>query len=777
MLVKYFIPNKTANQESVSKQKIFFLSKSLNSLKLYAAVFNAHTDLRIDEYYKKEINESIEREDWKIRSKSYEMHLMLAETFEKLLDQNLLDLNEINLLILDEVHKILLTKNIADCYTMIIRKLKQKHAECLIPKSYRILGLSASILLENVPSKVFEKMIEQIESELDCFCETYADLRMINKYSIGCRIKLRTYPPLNPSNEMRNNATFKLAIFLIRNHAAQFFSFIENFSVGSMHEQIINKRSISQILIDFLKVFGTMGEWCALKLIQLVSKELFETIILISKTKSNYQRMLNTALSTLQLLKQSILSYLDSDLRAALENDLKLSWQQFFSVSSPKLKLLVEILVHYLNNSDSDSFTPHTINPSSICSLIYAENSSSVRVLDEWLRELAKIDKNESNQIKILDYLMPDHVFLDTDDDDGNIERKNFNYRKHQRSLHEIYYHRRQEETLKKFRMAHNCNVLVTNSMSAEGLDVNRCNLVICFDPPQTFHQFILSKGRVRVEKGQFYVLLERNDQSQIYVEKFNEFCNIEKIFTKLVPLNNQIDIQVDNNISIFDTSLAQKQPKHLQSNLEKNLISPIEATDSKIKKEKNFSTLFSLTLDNAILFLNRYCNKLPSDTFTKLVPNYKIEVLNNPDESDSKPKYRCHLFLPINSTYRDEIIGEIMPNQSLAKQAAAFKAVKTLKEIGELDQNYYPIGKETSRYIEKLGLQECFVHSKISQHSLNKNSQPQHPKGNRFNRIQNRNIASKRRQYYKKKVRLNALVLYFAFFLTNCKLMLETGF
>ena len=96
--------------------------------------------------------------------------------------------------------------------------------------------------------------------------------------------------------------------------------------------------------------------------------------------------------------------------------------------------------------------------------------------------------------------------------------------------------------SLQRFRFAHNCNLLVTTSMSAEGLDVNRCNLVMCFDPPETFQQFIQSKDRVCSENGLFYVLVEDGQTTggaHDYARKFDQFCDIEKNFTKLVPLTN----------------------------------------------------------------------------------------------------------------------------------------------------------------------------------------------------------------------------------------------
>jgi len=45
-------------------------------------------------------------------------------------------------------------------------------------------------------------------------------------------------------------------------------------------------------------------------------------------------------------------------------------------------------------------------------------------------------------------------------------------------------------------------------------------------------------------------------------------------------------------------------------------------------------------------IFSYRYCAKLPSDTFTRLTPEWSIETVNIND----KVMYTCSLRLPINS-------------------------------------------------------------------------------------------------------------------------------
>lgn len=61
---------------------------------------------------------------------------------------------------------------------------------------------------------------------------------------------------------------------------------------------------------------------------------------------------------------------------------------------------------------------------------------------------------------------------------------------------------------------------------------------------------------------------------------------------------------------------------------------------------ELKFPHFKTATLSNSIGIVNRYCARLPSDTFTRLVPLWKLETVNDGD----KTKYKCSLRLPINS-------------------------------------------------------------------------------------------------------------------------------
>ena len=78
--------------------------------------------------------------------------------------------------------------------------------------------------------------------------------------------------------------------------------------------------------------------------------------------------------------------------------------------------------------------------------------------------------------------------------------------------------------------------------------------------------------------------------------------------------------------------------------------------------------------LKESILLLNRYCAKLPSDTFTRLTPLYNIKHV---EETDS---YLCTLQLPINSPLRRVVVGRMMKDRDLAARSAALEACIELR-------------------------------------------------------------------------------------------------
>lgn len=226
--------------------------------------------------------------------------------------------------------------------------------------------------------------------------------------------------------------------------------------------------------------------------------------------------------------------------------------------------------------------------------------------------------------------------------------------------------HRRQEDVLRKYR-THECNIMVATSVLEQGCDLPKCNLVIRFDLPLSFHSYVQSKARARSADA-YYVLLACERQIPSLVEELAEFVEVEHTLLRrcnsLEP-NQAEEIEAD----AFNSLCPAYQPL------------PQEGSPS-------------VTLANSISLVNRYCAKLPSDTFTRLTPIWQII------ENDGK--YVCTLRLPINSPVKQTIVSPPAANPLLARRAVAYLTCLLLHQAGELDDYLQPIGKENFKANEE---------------------------------------------------------------------------
>ncbi|KAH8251672.1 hypothetical protein KR038_004350 [Drosophila bunnanda] len=141
-----------------------------------------------------------------------------------------------------------------------------------------------------------------------------------------------------------------------------------------------------------------------------------------------------------------------------------------------------------------------------------------------------------------------------------------------------------------------------------------------------------------------------------------------------------------------------------------------------------------NVDLGTAIALVNKYCARLPSDTFTKLTPLWRCARSNRAGVE----LFQYTLRLPINSPLKHDIVGLPMPTQTLARRLAALQACAELHRIGELDDQLQPIGKEGFRALEADW--ECFDLEPEDEQIVQLSDEP-------------RPGTTKRRQYYYKRI------------------------
>lgn len=161
-----------------------------------------------------------------------------------------------------------------------------------------------------------------------------------------------------------------------------------------------------------------------------------------------------------------------------------------------------------------------------------------------------------------------------------------------------------------------------------------------------------------------------------------------------------------------------------------------------------------TVNISTAIALVNKYCAKLPSDTFTRLTAMWSMEKLSNSETP--YPMYRCSIRLPINSPLKQTIKGVPMPSKVLAKRIAALQVCKLLHKMGELDDNLMPVGKETFKAFEEDW--NSFPMEETDELLTKNNMEP-------------RPGTTKRRQYYYKRVSILFVNAQDAFYYTNTNL------
>lgn len=617
MLIRHLSP-----QCLTDGKRTIFLVPLVPLVSQQANVIRAHTDLRVGQYCGT-VYDNWTKDMWTQELSKFDVLVMIDEIFRRILYQGFISLSKVNLIVFDESHRAV--KN--HPYREILRAFDS----CPPAEQPRILGLSASLISNNASPPMIQKLIRKLEETMRCTCETASDLRTINKYAAKPCEETIEYLPFN--------MTLSKNIRVLKVIADSCISFLEDVdfdSLNIMKSVNINTKSLCKSIKDTLYVLTTMGVWSAQQVSRLYIRELSDTIEILHSSKSQYTAFLSAALTALNVIEVQL-----TQLMKGMSKKQKL-----LEYTSPKLLVLADLLNSY-SQPNSDNSIP------TLCGIIFTERRSVARTLCLWLQELSKAIPEDYSHLKV-DFVLGHG---------GSSSGCN--------SL-ALMSSRKQEESLKKFR-SHECNLLVATSVLEEGLDVPRCNLVIRYDPPKTFREYIQSKGRARAEKGRYILLIEKNHSFDKMLNNLNKYRQTESILNESCH-NRSTPTEVEIEESFDD----QLMPPYV-----------VNGGDGSVRAN----------LNSAIAIVNRYCLKLPSDSFTKLTPQYKIEEQPN-------KRFVCRLRLPINSQIRHEIVSKPMPNKIVAKKAAALKAVEILHKKKELDDNFLPVGKEAMDFIKELGLE-----------------------------------------------------------------------
>ncbi|XP_053994558.1 endoribonuclease Dcr-1 isoform X1 [Hylaeus volcanicus] len=583
--------------------------------------------------------------------------------------------HQINLVIVDECHKSVDDSN--------LRFVLKSFLSCNnVP---RIIGLAVPLFnLMQEPGRLGLE-IEKIEAIFQCEVETASDILSILRYSPKPKEYVVEYSE-NKKGELYStieNYTLH-AIEFLRDHRHDPIEIYTDEFYEDIQKIPDPTKKPFEMMQDFLYILQTLGPWCAdraaLALLILTEKLKIKTpyerhYLLLNMVASVFTKIRALCDNTFEALpeKERIYKYTTPRVHRLLQVLKTYTPYYTKNVDIPRKKMNRENNVKNLSVNNKENSLRHNFvqtrrteynqrgneenyrrlpksqshmreaaDPDLLCGVIFVDKAFVAKVLFYLLNEISTYDEE-------LHFLSPLYA-IENDTDDG-----------YSRALE--MEHRKQEEVLKRFRI-HECNLLISTSILEEGIDIPKCNFVMRYDFPKTYQSYVQCKSRARAMDA-LHVLLVPQTQSKEYVWQLAQYHYIEK--TLLVKCsNNEPTEEEENEADMYAAMIPHYKP--------------LDGDDAP-----------SVTFNSAISLVNRYCAKLPSDTFTRLTPEWSTERVN----VDNMPMYICSLRLPINSPVKYIVSSYPMPNRAMARRMAALQLCIDLHRKNEIDDNLLPIGKE----------------------------------------------------------------------------------
>eukprot|EP00090_Calanus_glacialis_P013551 TRINITY_DN22218_c0_g1_i1.p1 TRINITY_DN22218_c0_g1~~TRINITY_DN22218_c0_g1_i1.p1 ORF type:complete len:1958 (-),score=615.01 TRINITY_DN22218_c0_g1_i1:364-6237(-) len=561
-------------------------------------------------------------------------------TFTKVLNRKHLSLDQCRLVIVDNIQASFDTTE-ANTFLSLYNSIPKNQAPRLITLTPNILSSNLDSSLTSLPHQL-DKLQSLIPASVECSCEIATQLRYlarpresilefsIQELDTQCELELRIRDMLD-----------ELKVWIIDQNYSLYDTYGEEF--GDLIADIPDPALAPlQILQDFTDILGELGVWCADRAALILMIKIDKL-----KTREKYERhfLLLSVLFTLMVRIRKLcddtygdieeLAKLEKYSRPKLERLVQLLQAYSPGVTEPKAEEGEGVVAPVRRRGGGRRLGNIPEDPDTLCSLVVVSTAFSAKILYHYLKDLSRSRPE-------LSFLCPQYAVQDplpSDPKDAENERK------------------KQEEALRRFRMRE-CNILVSSSVLEEGIDFVKCNLVILFDPPGSFHRYVYTKVKCKSVGGSLIHLSSESDNLLSELERFR--CLERTVVTHCTnqAADSQEDLDADQLVS-----LAPGYPLAVSSP--------------------------PLTLSTSVLVLNRYCAKLPSDTFTRLTPSWTVEP--SPDGG-----YYCALFLPINSPLKGLVVGQVMPSAALARRSAAYSACVQLHQIRELDSMMLPVGKES---------------------------------------------------------------------------------
>lgn len=582
--------------------------------------------------------------------------------------------SKVNMVILDDAHR-LIVQNFS-----LVQKIADHHKSGC--SSSNLLVFMTSFIQNNRELSAIDtiKLISYFETLFHAKCETSGDLRCISRQAPSTPVEVLEF---NPSDLVACDW-----FILVDSMLKDFCDFVldpsldnseplikpepdiresetaDRVPILNLVEQLILVRSA---LSDIIYSMHFLGFWCTKTTVKMYLSEFSK----LTNMNQPVGDLIGAALS----IFNSIYGRMDdlmSGPAIGTNNDIALD------TASTQLKTVLDAIVEF--------------KPPAKClwpiGVILVKRRVIAKVIALWLDKIAATHQK-------YDFIRSNYIL-------GSL-------RKHRNRMAVDNFDLHHEATIREVRFGV-CNVLVSAVTSCDrSNDMPRSNVVISFDPPSRFSDYIQAKGDCRYDSSKYVIMFNKLFEPSDG-ERLLTYVNMERLL-------NEVD-----NKSVDDIAEAEA----------------MKSIEDKYKPYPAKNSRNPATVWKSIMIVNRYCSKLPSDSFTKLSPEWNVKEIIEPDGSKS---YYSELRLPVNSPERQIIVGPKAPMKSIAMRLAAFSACKILHKHFELDDSMNPITKESMK---------ASATANMSATQKEGCSQRLRIKG----REKERNVGStKRRQYYKKKV------------------------
>ncbi|PNF18314.1 hypothetical protein B7P43_G14501 [Cryptotermes secundus] len=621
----------------------FFVVNTVALVSQQAAYIRRHSHHSVGEY-SGDLNVDLwSKEKWQEELLGHQIMVMTCQIFLNLLLHGYIKLSDINLLIFDECHHAVNDQP--------MRQVMQQFEHCPPELQPRILGLTATLLNSNCKPERVDEEVRSLETTFLSKVATCENMPLVDRYSTNPTEKVVKYsidkktPGLSVLEKglklLKNIQEFVQSIQfecdqVVPPHERPPNTVLMDTSQGKMNKKLKNLLTDVIFHIEMLGMFGG-SQACLAHIIQFerLRKKAQESL-----TKNVFMALITTLVAVRKLFEDEM-------------SDCVVK-SQIHKYSSYKVLTLLEVLrsampketvnddsggsVNELSDDYVSRILAHEKKKMKPCAIVFVERRFTAKVLCLLLKALKEADSD-------FDYINPDFIvgfnnnpFNDTRE--GALEKK-WN-----------------RDCMRRF-LRGQTNVLVASDVLEEGIDIQKCNLVVKFDVPRNYRSYIQSKGRARHRSSQYIMMVPCITTGVPFNTKYNIYRATENAMQTLL-IGRTEGCQEPDNLEI-----ATEQYDHLAP--------PFLTSCSKV------------TLASAIPLINWYCSMLPQDKFTQLAPLWYL----------GKGKEKCtrivFLQLPMNSPLRELVQGNAMPTKKLAKRSVALETCIKLYKMGELNEHLLP--------------------------------------------------------------------------------------